>query len=227
MAESDSAFLREAIRAFRAYKKHAEGAFAQLRPEDWFRQIDSEANSVAIIVKHMAGNMRSRWTDFLNTDGEKPDRNRDGEFILDSSTTAEQVSQWWEAGWNYVFDAVEPLTANDLEKKITIRGQEHTVLQAINRQLMHYAEHIGQIILLAKHYRGAEWKSLSIPKGMSAKLGVAAEKARQAQRQSSGAFNSRAETAVLLVCGQAPPLSQAAPSPRLSPIRHSLRLRSG
>ena len=180
---SDSAYVNEAVRAFRAYKKHADGAFAQLRPEDWFRQIDTEANSIAVIVKHIAGNMRSRWTNFLTSDEEKPDRNRDDEFILDSSTRPEQVLQWWETGWKYVFDAVEPLTADDLDKKITIRGQEHTVLQAINRQLMHYAEHIGQIILLAKHYRGTEWESLSIPKGMSAKLGVAAEKTRQAQRQ--------------------------------------------
>jgi hypothetical protein len=180
---SDSAYVNEAVRAFRAYKKHAEGAFAQLRPEDWFRQIDPEANSIAIIVKHMAGNMRSRWTDFLTSDGEKPDRNRDDEFVLDSSTKPDQVVQFWETGWKSVFTAVEALTANDLDKKITIRGQEHTVLQAINRQLMHYAEHIGQIILLAKHYRGAEWKSLSIPKGKSAQLGVAAEKTRQAQRQ--------------------------------------------
>jgi len=182
MADFGSAFVQEAVRAFRAYKKHAEGAFAQLRAEDWFRQIDPEANSLAVIVKHMAGNMRSRWTDFLTNDGEKPNRDRDSEFILDSSTTPEQVVQWWEAGWKCVFAAVEPLTASDLEKKITIRGLEHTVLQAINRQLMHYAEHIGQLILLAKHFRGAEWKSLSIPKGQSANLGVAAEKARLASR---------------------------------------------
>lgn len=182
MADSDSAYVQEAVRAFRACKKHAEGAFAQLRSEDWFRQIDPEANSVAIIVKHMAGNMRSRWTNFLISDGEKPNRDRDTEFVLDSSTTPEKVMQWWESGWKCVFAAVEPLAESDLGKKITIRGQEHTVLQAINRQLMHYAEHIGQIILLAKHYRGTEWKSLSIPKGQSASLGVAAEKARLASR---------------------------------------------
>jgi len=182
MAESDSAYVQETLRAFRSYKKRTEGAFAQLLPKDWFRQIDPETNSVAIIVKHMAGNMRSRWTDFLTSDGEKPDRDRDSEFVLDSSTTREEVMQWWESGWKCVFAAVEPLTANDLGKRITIRGQEHTVLQAINRQLMHYAEHVGQIILLAKHYRGSEWKSLSIPKGQSAALGVAAEKARLASR---------------------------------------------
>ena len=173
-------FLDDALFTFRSYKKRAEKAFAQLRPEEWFSQIDPEANSIAIIVKHMAGNMRSRWTNFLTSDGEKPDRNRDGEFVLDSSTTPEQVQQWWENGWKLVFAAVEPLRAEDLEKKVTIRGQEYTVLEAISRQMTHYAEHIGQIILLAKHYRGAEWTSLSIPKGQSAMAGVSAEKARRA-----------------------------------------------
>lgn len=180
MSESGAAFLRDALFTFRSYKKRAEKAFAQLQPEQWFVQIDPEANSIAIIVKHMAGNMRSRWTDFLTSDGEKPNRNRDSEFLLDESTTPEQVQQWWEDGWLLVFAAVEPLTVQDLEKKITIRGQEYSVLEAISRQMTHYAEHIGQIILLAKHFRGAEWKSLSIPKGQSAMVGVAAEKARRA-----------------------------------------------
>jgi len=175
MLETNSAFLTVALRTFRGYKKRTEAVFAQLRPEDWFQLIDPEANSIAMIVKHMAGNMRSRWTDFLTSDGEKPNRDRDSEFVLDSSTTAEQVMDWWQQGWQLVFAAVEPLTAEDLSRKVTIRGQEHTVLEAINRQLTHYAEHIGQIILLAKHFRGAEWKSLSIPKGESAKVGVVAE----------------------------------------------------
>jgi len=182
MTETSSAFLSDALRTFRGYKKRAEAAFAQLRREDWFRLIDPEANSIAIIVKHMAGNMRSRWTDFLTSDGDKPNRNRDSEFVLDSSTTPEQVLQWWQQGWELVFAAVEPLTAEDLARTVTIRGQEHTVLEAINRQLTHYAEHIGQIILLAKHFRGAEWKSLSIPKGQSAMLGSAAELANKARR---------------------------------------------
>jgi len=182
MTETRSPFLTDALRTFRGYKKRTEAAFAQLRREDWFRLIDPEANSIAIIVKHLAGNMRSRWTDFLASDGEKPNRDRDSEFVLDSSTTPEQVREWWEQGWQLVFAAVEPLTADDLGRKVTIRGQEHTVLEAINRQLTHYAEHIGQIILLAKHFRGAEWKSLSIPKGQSASLGAAAELARRQSR---------------------------------------------
>jgi hypothetical protein len=174
--------LSDALRTFRGYKTRAEKAFAQLRPEDWCRQIDPEANSIAIIVKHMAGNMRSRWTNFLTSDGDKPDRKRDTEFILDSSTTPEQVKQWWDNGWNLLFAAIEPLTEADLEKTITIRGQEHTAMEAIQRQLTHYAEHIGQIILLAKHFRGTEWKSLSIPKGQSETISAVLERQRQIER---------------------------------------------
>jgi len=180
--DAKSPFLTEALRTFRGYKTRTETAFSQLHPDDWFRLIDPEANSIAIIVKHMAGNMRSRWTDFLNSDGEKPNRDRDSEFVLDSSTTPEQVLLWWNQGWSVVFAAIEPLTAADLDKKVTIRGQEHTVLEAISRQLTHYAEHVGQIILLAKHFRGGEWKSLSIPKGQSAQLGASAELTNRARR---------------------------------------------
>jgi len=177
-----AAFLAEALRTFRGYKSRTEAAFAQLGAEDWFRLIDPEANSIAIIVKHMAGNMRSRWTDFLTSDGEKADRDRDTEFVLDSSTPPEQVKEWWSKGWQLVFAAVEPLTAKDLQKTVTIRGQEHSVMEAISRQMTHYAEHVGQIILLAKHFRGAEWKSLSIPKGQSKLLGVTAEVTNRARR---------------------------------------------
>ena len=176
--EAGSEFLTEALRTFRGYKSRTEAAFAQLRPEDWFCLIDPEANSIATIVKHMAGNMRSRWTDFLTSDGEKPDRDRDSEFVLNSSTTPEGVMEWWNKGWQLVFAAVGPLTAEDLQKKVTIRGQEHSVLQAISRQMTHYAEHVGQIILLAKHFRGAEWKSLSIPRGGSDAYNQAPSKER-------------------------------------------------
>ena len=182
MPDTKSAFLTEALRTFRGYKTRTETAFSQLRSEDWFRLIDPEANSIAIIVKHMAGNMRSRWTNFLTSDGEKPNRDRDSEFLLDSFTTPEQVLLWWNQGWNLVFAAIEPLTAADLDRKVTIRGQEHSVLEAISRQMTHYAEHVGQIILLAKHFRGTEWKSLSIPKGKSASLGLSAELTNRARR---------------------------------------------
>ncbi len=178
MTAKPTGYLEEARLSFREYKLLAEGAFAQLRPEDWLRQIDPESNSIAAIVKHMAGNMRSRWTDFLLSDGEKPDRNRDHEFVLDPSTTPEQVIAWWNAGWNCVFQAVDPLTEGDLARRVRIRGQEYTVLQAVNRQVKHYSYHIGQIIFLAKHFRGAEFKSLSIPKGKSTELGVRMETQR-------------------------------------------------
>lgn len=182
MSDIAAAYLIESIKCFRAYKKLGEGALAQVRDDEWSRMIDPDSNSVALVVKHMAGNMRSRWTDFLTTDGEKPDRNRDQEFIQDETVNRERVMQWWEAGWKYVFHAMENLKPEDLDAKVYIRGQEHTVLQAINRQMAHYSYHVGQIVLLAKHYRGSDWKSLSIPKGQSAKVAVAAEKAWQAAR---------------------------------------------
>ncbi|HKU77404.1 MAG TPA: DUF1572 family protein, partial [Pyrinomonadaceae bacterium] len=117
-----------------------------------------------------AGNMLSRWTDFLTSDGEKPDRNRDMEFVIESQTKKEDVVAYWERGWQCVFDALEPLNPEDLGKVVLIRGEEHTIVQAINRQLMHYAYHIGQIVFLAKHYRSAAWNSLSIPRNRSAEF---------------------------------------------------------
>lgn len=142
----------------------------QLKDDEFFVTLDEEGNSVAVIMKHMAGNMSSRWTDFLTTDGEKPNRNRDMEFVIESSTTGDDLRAYWEKGWQCVFDALEPLRAEDLRTKITIRAEEHTVIQAINRQLMHYANHIGQIVFLAKHFRSGEWKTLSIPRNRSAEF---------------------------------------------------------
>jgi hypothetical protein len=169
MAQDDvgSAYLTDVLRNFRGYKKLAEEALAQTSDADIFRLIDPEANSIAVLMKHMAGNMRSRWTDFLTTDGEKPDRHRDREFEIEPGTTRAQVMQWWESAWKSVFDAITPLTPEDLGRKVSIAGREHTVLQAITRQLLHYAGHINQIVLLAKHFAGPKWKSLSIPKGQS------------------------------------------------------------
>lgn len=163
-------YLEDSIASLRAYKKMADKAIAQLKDEEFFVQLDQEANSVAVIMKHMAGNMVSRWTDFLTGDGEKPDRNRDGEFVIDSTTGKDAVIAFWEKGWQCVFDALEPLEGDDLDKKVLIRGEEHTVIQAINRQLMHYANHIGQIVFLAKHFRSSEWNSLSIPRNRSAEF---------------------------------------------------------
>jgi hypothetical protein len=165
--EIGAEYLADVLRNFRSYKKLAEEALAQVTDEEIFRLIDPEANSIAMLIKHMAGNMRSRWTDFLTTDGEKPNRHRDQEFEIAPGTTRAEVMRWWEEGWECVFNAITPLQPEDLVRKVQIAGREHSVLQAMTRQLLHYAGHVNQMVLLAKHFRGAEWKSLSIPKGMS------------------------------------------------------------
>ena len=163
-------YLDDSRKAMRAYKKLAEKALDQLKDEEYFITLDEESNSVAVVMKHMAGNMFSRWTDFLTTDGEKPNRNRDYEFVISPETTKDDMRDYWERGWQCVFDALDPLQIEDLEKRVYIRGEEHTVVQAINRQLMHYAYHIGQIVYLAKHFRATGWDSLSIPRNRSIKL---------------------------------------------------------
>ena len=162
--------LDDAMQTFRDQKKLAERAFAQISDEDFFRAIDAESNSIAVNVKHMAGNMLSRWTDFLTTDGEKPDRNRDMEFVMLPETTREDMLAYWEKGWQCVFDAIEPLTPDDLMRTVKIRGQDHTVVQAINRQIAHYAYHVGQIVYLAKHFKSNSWQTLSVPKNKSAEF---------------------------------------------------------
>lgn len=163
-------YLDDAITTFRAYKKLAEKALDQLRDEEYFIAIDDEANSIAVIMKHLAGNMLSRWTDFLTTDGEKPERNRDMEFVIESQTSKADVMAYWEKGWRRTFETVEALQPEDLMRTVLIRGEPHTVVQALNRQLAHYPHHIGQIVFLAKHFRSSDWKSLSIPKNKSAEF---------------------------------------------------------
>ena len=123
-------------------------------------------------MKHIAGNMISRWTDFLTTDGEKPERNRDIEFVMLPETTKDEMLAYWEQGWERVFDAIRPLTPDDLMRTVTIRGKDHTVIQAIDRQLAHYAYHVGQIVYLAKHFKASDWKSLSVRKNKSAEASV-------------------------------------------------------
>jgi hypothetical protein len=163
-------YLEDALRTFRAYKKLAERAFEQVDDEHFFRTINDESNSIAVNMKHMAGNMLSRWTNFLTSDGEKPNRERDMEFVMLPRTTKAEMIAYWDRGWQSVFDAVEPLTPDDLLRTVTIRGQDHTVVQAINRQLSHYAYHVGQIVYLAKHFRASEWQTLSVPKNKSAEF---------------------------------------------------------
>lgn len=176
MTDLATHYLDEARRQMRGNKRLAEAAFAQLKDEDLFVVLDAESNSVAVIVKHMAGNMRSRFTDFLTSDGEKPDRFRDQEFELSSATTRDNVMRWWEQGWAQVFNTLDSLNPEDVMRTVTIRGEPHTVLQAINRQIAHYGGHIGQIIFLAKHLRSSDWKSLSIPRGKSENYKVALPK---------------------------------------------------
>jgi hypothetical protein len=165
--EFTTSYLEDSLAVFRQYKKHTEGAMAQVTDDQLMEAIDEESNSIAIIVKHMAGNMRSRWTDFLTTDGEKPDRNRDTEF-MEPAGTREALMKQWETGWACLFSALEPLTDADLTRKITIRGEAHSVMQAINRQMGHYAMHCGQIVFLAKHLAHERWKALTVPRNKSA-----------------------------------------------------------
>jgi hypothetical protein len=160
-------YLEEAQRQFRGHKRMAEAAMEQLSGEEIFRTIDAESNSVAIIVKHIAGNMRSRFTDFLTSDGEKPNRHRDTEFIIDTNTTRGDLMNWWEQGWQVLFETLASLKPEDLTRTVTIRNEPHTVLQAINRAIAHYASHLGQIVFLAKHLKSAEWQTLSVPRGKS------------------------------------------------------------
>ena len=164
-----TSYLEDSLTLFAWYKKLAERAMDQLTDEQLFATLDGEANSIAIIVKHMSGNMLSRWTDFLTTDGEKPTRNRDGEFEAPPATRAELLATW-DAGWACLFSALEPLTDADLGRTITIRGEAHSVMQAINRQLAHYPHHIGQIVLLAKHFAADRWQTLSVPRKGSAEF---------------------------------------------------------
>jgi len=163
-------YLEDALQTFRDYKRLAERAFEQIDDADFFRTIDDESNSIAVNMKHMAGNMLSRWTDFLTTDGEKPERDRDMEFVMLPETTKADMTAYWDKGWQCVFEAVEPLTPADLLSTVTIRGQDQTVVEAINRQLAHYAYHVGQIVYLAKHFKASDWQTLSVPKNKSAEF---------------------------------------------------------
>jgi hypothetical protein len=159
-------YLDEAFRSLRGLKRMADAAIQQLSNGEFFATPSQESNSIAIIVKHMAGNMRSRFTDFLTSDGEKPDRKRDSEFITDSDNRG-ALMRAWEEGFQLVLDTLKSLSPSDLTRTITIRAEPHTVLQAINRQIGHTAQHVGQIVFLAKHWKGADWQTLSVPRGQS------------------------------------------------------------
>jgi Protein of unknown function (DUF1572) len=174
--------VKDSSELFRYYKKLAERAIEQCPDEGLFAPLDAESNSIAILIKHMAGNMRSRWTDFLTSDGEKPDRNRDAEFE-DAPTTRAELMSLWERGWKCLFDALTQLTDADLARAVLIRTEPHSVMQSINRQIAHYGYHIGQIVYLAKHFTApwGKWSSLTIPRRKSAEFNakVAAGEASQ------------------------------------------------
>jgi uncharacterized protein DUF1572 len=176
-----TSYVEDSIALFHHYKKLGEGAMAQLDDKQFNVALDPEMNSVALIVKHMAGNMRSRWTDFLTTDGEKADRNRDGEFEAPPASR-DEVLQIWEQGWNCVFAALAPLKDADLTRTVTIRGEPHSVMQAINRQIAHYSYHVGQIVFLAKHLQSEKWKSLSVPRKGSADFNERVRSGEASQR---------------------------------------------
>lgn len=160
-------YLKNVVEEFEQLCKLAEKALAQVNDSDFFALLDSESNSIAHIVKHISGNMHSRWTEFLTSDGEKPNRKRDSEFEIGSDDTRQSLMQVWDSGWSCLFKAILSLSPEDLTRRVFIRGEPHTVVAAINRQLTHYAAHTGQIIFLARHYAGENWQSLSIPRGQS------------------------------------------------------------
>lgn len=166
-------FLALAIREFQRMKQLADRAIAQSAPNAFFQQLSASDNSMAIIVKHMSGNIISRWTDFLTTDGEKPDRDRDSEFELCPEDNREALLERWEAAWSTLFSTLASLDGSQLGQDVAVRGERLSALQAITRQLTHYSYHVGQIVLLAKHCAGENWESLSIPKGQSAKFNQA------------------------------------------------------
>ena len=164
-----TSYLEDSLTLFRYYKNLAERAMAQVTDEELLAVLDDEMNSMAVIVKHMAGNMRSRWTDFLTSDGEKPNRQRDAEFV-DPPSTREALLAVWEEGWQCLLGTLETLSEQDLQRTVTIRGEPHSVMQAVNRQVAHYAHHVGQIVMLAKHLAQDRWQSLSVPRNRSAEF---------------------------------------------------------
>lgn len=182
--EFSTSYVKDSTDVLHSYKKLGERAMAQCPDEALFTMLDAESNSIAIIVKHLAGNMRSRWTDFLTSDGEKPDRNRDTEFEEPPRTRAE-LMELWERGWRYVFDALRPLSDADLTRTVAIRSTPHSVMQAITRQVGHYAQHVGQIVLLAKHFAtkaGKKWESLSVPRGQSKQFAAEVDAGKKTER---------------------------------------------
>jgi hypothetical protein len=179
--ERTDSYVKDSTSIFQYYKKLGENAMAQCPDSGLVALIDPESNSIGIIVKHLAGNMRSRWTDFLTSDGEKSNRNRDAEFEEPPKNRTE-ILDLWDGGWKSVFTALEALSDADLTKTVKIRGEEHSVMQAINRQIAHYCYHVGQIVFLAKHFAGANWKPLTVPKSKSKEFNADVAAGKKSQR---------------------------------------------
>jgi hypothetical protein len=180
MADFGYHYLENVAVEMRKLKTLADRAIAQVRDEDFTVALDPESNSLAVLMRHVGGNLRSRFHDFLTTDGEKPDRDRDSEFVALEGTTRADLLAVWETGWTTLLDSVDALLPADLEKTVTIRGEPHSLIQALERALVHLAYHVGQIVFLAKHLQGSAWKNLSVPRGASAEFNrKMGEKARQ------------------------------------------------
>jgi len=179
--EFTASYVKDSVSLFHYYKRLGERAMEQAPDAALFATLDAESNSIAVIVKHIAGNMRSRWTDFLSSDGEKPDRNRDSEFEA-PPTTRQELLALWESGWRILFAALDPLTDADLARRVAIRNEPHSVMQAINRQIAHYSYHLGQIVYLAKHFSADHWKALTVPRGKSAQFTADVSAGRASQR---------------------------------------------
>ena len=179
--EFTTSYLQDATDVFRYYKQLADRALEQASDDALFATLDTESNSIAVIVKHLAGNMRSRWTDFLTSDGEKPGRDRDSEFEAPPATRAELLALW-EPGWKLVFDALATLTDADLTRTIHIRGEAHSIMQAIHRNVTHTVYHVGQIVYLAKHFTGSKWNSLTVPRGKSSEFNAKVASGKSSQR---------------------------------------------
>ena len=174
--EVGAAYLNDVLRMYRNYKALGDGALAQVRADaDLHGRIDPDANSIAVVVKHVAGNLRSRFRDFLTADGEKPDRDRDAEFEMPEPTSRERILADWNGGWSVTLASVEALAPADLDRTITIRGEAFLVVEALNRSITHTAHHVGQIVTLARHFAGSNWRILSIPRGQSAQVARAGD----------------------------------------------------
>jgi hypothetical protein len=180
-------YLTDVVRTFRNYKALGDSALAQTPDAHLNTELDANSNSVAVIVKHVAGNLRSRFRDFLTTDGEKPDRNRDGEFEIPSQPSRDEILRWWEDGWAVALRSIQALTPADIERTVTIRGEAFQVVEALNRSAAHTAYHVGQMVYLARHFAGAGWTTLSIPKGQSAQYSKGAFKQGQVEQLARGA----------------------------------------